>query len=83
MHSENTEQLAADAEKIYNDQFRESLESTNHDDFVAIEPKSGEHFIGATPSEATKAARAKYPDRLTHLMRVGHRTALHFGMQIQ
>ena len=83
MNSGNAEQLAASAEKIYDKNLREKLEVSNFDDFVAIEPKSGDSFIGATPSEATKAAKSKYPNRLTHLVRIGHRAALHFGMQIQ
>ncbi len=50
------------------------------DKFVAIEPESGDYFLGKTLSEAIGAARRSYPDRLAHVMRVGHKTALHFGM---
>ena len=51
--------------------------------FVAIEPESGDYFLGKTHSEAMKAARRAHPDRLCHAMRVGHKAALHFGMHIR
>jgi hypothetical protein len=53
------------------------------DEFVAIEPEWGDYVLGKTLNEATRAARKAYPDRLTHAMRVGHRAALHFGVQIR
>ncbi len=71
------------AEKLYQNQWREQLERDHLHKFVAIEPESGEYFLGATLGEASQAARKSYPDRLTHLMRVGHRTALHLGVMIR
>lgn len=68
------------AEEIYTTQLQALLEAEHRDEFVAIEPESGDYFLGHTMSEATRAARAKYPDRLTHAMRIGHRAALHFGL---
>jgi len=71
------------AEEVYANQLRAVLEPQHVDEFVAIEPESGDYFLGETLSEATGAARKSYPDRLTHVMRVGHKAALHFGMQIR
>jgi hypothetical protein len=51
--------------------------------FVAIEPVSGDYFLGCTLSEAIGASRSKYPDRLAHALRVGHKAAIHFGLQIR
>jgi hypothetical protein len=48
--------------------------------FIAIEPESGDYFLGKTLGEATRAARQVYPNRLTHAMRIGRKAALHFGM---
>ena len=67
------------SEEIYVTRLRSVLEPEHTDEFVAIEPDSGEYFLGKTLNEATRAARAKYPDRLTHAMRVGHKAALHLG----
>ena len=71
------------AEELYSTRLRAVLESEHADEFVVIEPDSGEYFLGKTLNEATRAARKSYPDRLTHAMRVGHRAALHFGMHIR
>jgi hypothetical protein len=48
-------------------------------DFVAIEPESGDFFLGKTLSEAIEAARAAHPSRLPFVVRVGHKTAVEFG----
>jgi hypothetical protein len=47
------------------------------DQFVAIEPDSGEYFLGDTFDEAVKSARTKYPARLSHTIWIGHRAACH------
>ena len=39
-------------EQIYQDRLQSELERTHPDDFVAIEPDSGEYFLGRTLSEA-------------------------------
>ncbi len=57
---------------------RSALEAEHRDEFVAIEPESGDYFLGRTLREAVGAARRAHPDRLTHAMRVGHKAAIHF-----
>ena len=71
------------AKKIYEAELKANLEQTAPNKFVAIEPTSGEFFIGDTLSEAIGKSRQKYPDRLAHAVRVGHKAAVHFGMHIQ
>lgn len=71
------------AEMIYESRIQALLEPDHVDEFVAIEPESGECFPGKTMNDAVKAARLVYPGRLTHVMRVGHKTALHLGSHIQ
>jgi len=83
MMSQNTESVASNAKRIYEEQLRASLEASHINEFVAIEPISGEHFLGRTLSEAIGASRSKYPNRLAHALRVGHKAAIHFGMQIR
>ena len=83
MNSQILDELVRSAEQIYQDQLRVELEKTHPDDFVAVEPKSGKYFLGKTLSEAVAAARDAYPDRLTHVLRVGHKAALHFGINLQ
>lgn len=78
-----TESVAEAAKRIYEATLRETLEAKCLNAYVAIEPVSGEYFIGKTLSEAIGAAREKFPNRLTHALRVGHKTAVEFGRKIQ
>jgi hypothetical protein len=80
---ENLDQVAQNAERIYESKLRELLELAHRDEFVAIEPESGDYFLGRTLSEAIGAARKAHPDRLAHAIRVGHKAALHFGVCIR
>ena len=59
-------------EAIYEAGLRARLEKTNMNDFVAIEPDSGEYFLGKTLTEAAVAAEAAYPDRRAFVFRIGH-----------
>jgi hypothetical protein len=68
------------AEELYRTKLRAQLEPQHDDEFVAIEPISGDYFLGRTLSEAIGRSRETYPDRLAHAMRVGHRAAVHFGV---
>jgi hypothetical protein len=81
MTSPDIDALVQNAEQIYKARLRARLETTHLDEFVAIEPVSGDFFLGKTLSEALGAAREAHPDRLSHTMRVGHSAALHFGFQ--
>ena len=77
------EELARKAEEFYYSHLQEVLERDHVDDFVAIEPESGDYFLGKTLSEAGSAARKAHPGCLTHIMRIGHKAALHLGWQLQ
>ncbi len=81
--SQNPESVAREAKRIYEERLRASLEESHMNEFVAIEPLSGEYFLGRTLSEAIGASRTKYPDRLAHALRVGHKAAIHFGLQVR
>ena len=80
MVSAETQAVADRAKRIYAERLRAELEPDHRDRFVAIEPDSGDHFLGNTLDEAVFAAIDKHPDRLTHVIRVGHRAALHIGV---
>ena len=74
MASELTMEVAKKAQAIYERDLRSTLEKTNPNAFVAIEPESGSYFLGQTLSEAIQAARAAHPERLPFTLRVGHRS---------
>src|SRR6476620_9726902 len=79
MVSAETKLVIDRAKQIYANQLQADLEARHRDRFVAIEPESGEYFLGDTFDEAVKSARAKYPSRLSHTIRIGHRAAFHMG----
>lgn len=80
MVSAETKSIIERAKEIYAERLRDNLESNHIDRFVAIEPESGDFFLGDTFDEAVKSARTKYPTRLSHTIRIGHRTAFHIGV---
>lgn len=79
MVSDDTRAVIERAKRIYADHLQAVLEEQHRNRFVAIEPESGEYFLGDTFDEAVKSARAKHPSRLSHTIRIGHRAAFHIG----
>ncbi len=79
MASTQTRELADRATRLYDESLRDELERTHLNEFVAIEPRSGDYYLGKTLSEAIQASRAAYPDRLAFGMRVGHTAAVDLG----
>ncbi|HZZ78173.1 MAG TPA: hypothetical protein VFE62_06625 [Gemmataceae bacterium] len=67
------------AKRVYEERLQHQLECSNPNAFVAIEPDSGEYFLGQTLSEASAAAHAAYPDRRCCVLRVGHSVTVHIG----
>jgi hypothetical protein len=72
-------ELVHRAEQVYEQRLKQDLERTHLNYFVAIEPDSGDYFLGRTLSEASAAARATHADRRTCVLRVGHSAAVHLG----
>lgn len=79
MVSPQTAKVARLGQELYDRQLRTGLEATNPNEFVAIEPQSGDYYLGQSLSEAVQKVRAAHPDRLSYVVRVGHRTAIHIG----
>lgn len=79
MVSAQTRSVIDRAKRIYAERLQAELEAGHTGQFVAIEPESGEHFLGDTFDAAVHAALAKYPARLTHTIRVGYPAAFHIG----
>ncbi len=67
MTSPESEDVAQRAELIYEQQLRDPLEKSHQDEFIAIEPISGDYFLGRTLSEAIGAARTAHPNRLREI----------------
>jgi hypothetical protein len=80
MPTSESSEIARRAQVIYDERLKAMLEATHPDDFVAIEPESGDFFVGTTLSEAIQSARAAYPQRLPFTLRVGHKTTVDLGV---
>ena len=79
MVSTDTKRVIERAKRIYVERLQADLEAQHRGRFVAIEPESGEYFLGETFDEAVKSAREKHPGRLSHTIRIGHPAAFYMG----
>ena len=79
MISEQTQSVAQRAKSLYDLQLRKILEDEHRDKYVAIEPESGQHFLGITFGEAVQASRQAHPNRIAFVIRIGHTAAIHIG----
>lgn len=79
MVSQEAKDIIRRAELIYEQRYKAALEATHRDYFLAIEPDSGDYFLGRTLSEASAEARKVYPDRQTYVLRVGHPVTVYIG----
>ena len=82
MISEVTRSVIERSRRIYAEHCK-SWEAEHRNQFVAIEPESGECFFADSFDAAVKAARTRYPTRLSHTLRVGHDAAFHMGLMEQ
>lgn len=83
MAPKDSQEVARQAELVYEQRLKAVLEYVYPDHFVAIEPISGDYFLGRTLSEAGAAARKAHPDGLAYILRVGHKAAVQIGALAQ
>ncbi len=68
----DSEAFANLAEKIYKERYQAEFEKLYKDKIVALEVESGDYFIGDSKMEAALKAKAKYPEKFFHFIRIGH-----------
>jgi hypothetical protein len=59
------------AQEIY-DKIKANIESNHKGEIIAIDPESGDYFLGKTVIDAVMKGREKYPDRVFHSIRIGY-----------
>ena len=79
MSNQELEQLAEAGQHIYDSRLRSELESAHLQEFVAIEPMSGDYFLGQTLTDAMNAARGRHPQRRAFAIRIGQKCAIEIG----
>jgi hypothetical protein len=67
--------LVERGQSTYRERLAAVLEPSHVGEFVAVEPDSGQYFLGSTASAALVAAHAALPNNLFYLTRVGRETA--------
>lgn len=65
--------FVARAKKIYSERYQEEFEKLYRDKYVAIEPDSGDYFLGDTKLDAAISAKARYPEKVFHFILIGHK----------
>jgi hypothetical protein len=76
---QDSQGLAQRAEQLYEQRLKAQLEAAHRDEFVVIDPDTGDFFLGHTLTEAAQAFRKARPGGRGFIMRVGHRAAVHLG----
>jgi hypothetical protein len=64
------EEFIAKGKEVY-EKLKDDLEPAHAGEIVAIDPESGDHFLGKTLNEADENAFAKCPDQWLYFVRIG------------
>ncbi len=67
------------AKSLYEQVIQPKLSERENGHFIAVEPDSGDYFIGETGREAVEKAQSKYPEKVFYLARFGYQTAYSLG----
>lgn len=71
--------LDQDGEAFYNSRLKAALEPQHSGEFVAIEPSTGQYFLGPTATAALVTARNAMPQSQFFLTRIGQHAAHKIG----
>jgi hypothetical protein len=72
-------EIAQRGQAIYDREVSERLAASAFGKFLALDVETGSYEIDSDELEALKRARAKHPDAVLYLLRIGHPTAYRLG----
>lgn len=72
---EDVDNLVESGQRLYEERLRNLLEPSLAGRYVAIEPISGNYFLGDTGTEALLEAKRALPEAMFYLARVGYSAA--------
>ena len=78
MISDRTRSVMEQAKCIYNTH-KAGWESSRSGEYVSIEPQSGDFFFAKSFDAAVRAARTRYPERISHTMKIGYDATFFMG----
>ncbi len=73
------EAIIARGNRIYEEQLKERLETEHRGRFVAIDPESGDYFLGDTDTQAALAALKAIPGGRFFIRRIGYEVTHRLG----
>jgi len=76
--SETTRTIIEQAKALY-ELHKLTWETSHSGEYVSIEPQSGEFFFATSFDAAVRAARSRFPERISHTIRIGHDATLFIG----
>jgi len=75
------EAFARRAEDYYARALRAKLEPKHKGEYLVLDVDLGDYEVDADELAAIDRARAKHPDRLLYILRVGHRASVSMGSE--
>ena len=79
MQMRHSSELSERSEQLYNEKLKGLLEPGHRGQFIAIEPESGDYYLGRSMIEVFQAAHKAHPERPAFVMRIGFPAAVEFG----
>ncbi len=73
------EAIIARGDQLYEEQLKARLESDHKGRFVAIDPDTGNYFLGDTDGEAVLAAHRAMPESRFYVRRIGYEVTHKLG----
>lgn len=74
--------LAEKGREFYNQNLKSVFEPERNGNFIALDPETGEYFLGATGREALGKAETALPARRFYLQRIGF-TFAHMSVSVR
>ena len=71
--------VAESAKAHYESNLRAQMEEEHLGKFIAVEPESGQFFIGETFMECALQAKKEIPDKMSFVIKIGSDAAVHIG----
>ena len=75
----SSEEIVRRGQVLYDQQIRVQVEASHKGKFLVLDIETGEYEMDASEVAALKRAKAKNPDAVLYILRVGYSTAYRVG----
>ncbi len=77
-----SEEIVERGEALYNQQIRDEVETGNEGKFLVLDIETGAYEVDEDELAAVQRAKAKNPDAVLYILRIGYATAYRLGGQV-